>query len=94
MFLDYIVWTGYSSIPEIKELIDNVPANNTGFWDMVQKMNEPYDVIRFQNDMRANELYKFPYRGNLMTVTEDGKLTNYGHILESNGISTNKIEQR
>lgn len=92
VFLDYIVWAGYSSIPEIKELIDNVPANNIGFWDMVSKMNEPYDVIRFQNDMRANELYKFPYRGNLMTATEDGRITNYGHILESNGISSNKAE--
>lgn len=90
VFLDYIVWAGYSSIPEFAALIDNVPANNTEFWNMVAKMNEPYDPVVFQNDMRRNELYKFPYRGNLMTVTKDGVLTNYGYILQKNGVLPEK----
>lgn len=92
VFLDYIIWAGYSTISEIQRLIDSVPVNNTGFWNMVTQMNEPYDAIQFQKYMRANDLYKFPYRGDLRTVTMNGSLTNYGFILKNNDVLTDTLE--
>lgn len=89
IFLDYIIWAGYVCVPAIRSLIDQVPVNNTDFWGMVDKMNEPYEEIQFQKWMNTESLYKFPYRGKLLTYTEDGDITNYGYILQANDVKLN-----
>ncbi len=81
VFFDYILWAGYCGIPEIREQIDRVPANNEQIWLMAKVLNEPYEPAAFQELTGRNDFYKLSYKGRLEETAEE-KQTVYGHILE------------
>ena len=81
--VDYIIWAGYCGVPEIKRLIDAVPANNEQIWSMAKVLNDPYEPAKFDELMSANDFYKLSYKGRLEEKTDE-KLTIYGHILKEN----------
>jgi hypothetical protein len=83
VFFDYVLWAGYCGVPEIKRLIDAVPANNEQIWSMAKALNDSYEPAKFDSLMSGNDFYKLSYKGRLEEKM-DGKLTIYGHILKEN----------
>ena len=81
VFFDYILWAGYCGVPQIRQLIDAVPANNEHIWLMAKALNDPYEPVAFEELMNLNEFYKLSYKGDLQEQTE-GQKTICGHILE------------
>lgn len=83
VFLDYIIWAGYSSI-DIKKLIDNVPANNIHMWLMSSKMNNPCTKEEWQEILKENGFYKLTYKLDWKEYTSDDKITYYGRFMAYN----------
>lgn len=83
VFFDYILWAGYCGVPQIRELIDAVPANNEHIWLMAKGLNDPYEPAAFEELQNKNDFYKLSYKGQLKERIDE-KLTIYGHILTEN----------
>lgn len=81
--VDYVIWAGYCGVPEIKRLIDAVPANNEQIWSMAKALNDSYEPAKFDSLMSGNDFYKLSYKGRLEEEI-DNKTTVYGHILKEN----------
>jgi hypothetical protein len=81
VFFDYILWAGYCGVPEIRRLIDAVPANNEHIWLMAKELNAIYDPAVFDELQDKNDFYKLSYKGDLQEQIQ-GQKTVYGHILE------------
>ena len=84
VFLDYILWTGYSKLPELTALLDAIPANNTHFYEFRWHVNEPYTPEEWQKYMKMCDFQNISYKLVLQEFTPDGTLTNYGHLLREN----------
>lgn len=84
VIVDYVIWAGYTGVPEIKRLIDAVPANNENIWLMARKLNEPYEPAAFEALMKENDFYKLSYKGNLQEEI-GGEMTIYAYLLKGNG---------
>jgi len=75
---DYVLWTGYSELDDLRRLIDSVPPNNTNIWGM--KLNDTYSEEKMEKLMRDNEFYKLTYKKKLKTRDRKGNLTIYGYL--------------
>lgn len=84
VFFDYILWAGYSAVPQIRRQIDAVSANNERIWLLARCLNDPYEPAAFDELLRQNAFFKLSYKGRLEAQL-DGRKTVYGHILEENG---------
>ncbi len=91
LMMDYIFELAYRNIPCVKETIDNMPAENNMLRnELINKMGEPYDEEQFKKYTEGDTvLYKLSWKfGNKAEQTEDGKITNYTHMLSE---CTNKL---
>lgn len=83
LMMDYLIGIAYTHLPEVAEVMDRLPDNNTLRGKLMEAINEPYDEALFsrleQEDTFASKL-SWRY-GNPTAQTADGKLTNYGHLL-------------
>ena len=86
VIVDYIIWTAYCDIPQMKNLIDEVPANNENIWELAKCMNAPYTEEGYGRLLRSNSFYKLSYKANLQTKTQDGRQTIYGKMLQEMGL--------
>ena len=84
LIMDYIFYIAYRCIPEVHVEMDRLPDNNLARGQLMSRINEPYSPDIFDELERGNTfISKLSWRyGNPIPVTEDGKTTNYGHILE------------
>ena len=73
--------TGYSHLPMIKEVIDQVEPNNENMWLMANVLNDPYDDSFYAELMRKNGFYKLSYKGNYVETLHNGNKTIYGFIV-------------
>lgn len=87
VFFDYILWSGYCAVPEIRRQIDAVSPNNEQIWLLAKVLNEPYEPRDFEKLLSQNAFFKLSYKGQLAEKTADGKKTNYAQILEENNLS-------
>lgn len=81
VFLDYIIWTGYQELEDIKSLIDNVPPNNKRMWELSKRMNHEFSDDEWDKLLQMNDFYKLTYKAKWKETTESGHKTFYGHIL-------------
>lgn len=86
VFFDYILWTAYCQIPEIREQIDAVPANNENIWLLLKAIDRPYEQAVYDAIISENAFFKLTYKGRPDVTPGDGRKTIYGHILEENGV--------
>lgn len=81
VWLDYILWAAYTQLADIRETIDNVPANNENIWKLLLNLNGEYSDSTWKKIMADNEFYKTTYKENWMLRTPEGKPTMYAHLL-------------
>ncbi len=82
VLIDYLLWTGYRKIPEIKNIIDTVPDNNEDIFELYQVLNQPYSDELYQKMTARNVMHKLTYKIELMKETKDERQTMYGWLLE------------
>lgn len=88
LLLDYIFELAYETIPCVKRMIDALPDNNLRRNTLINYLCEPYDANQFSEFADGEtKFYKLSWKfGNKAVKTADGKLTNYGHMLQELGI--------
>ena len=82
VLIDYMLWTGFKSVPKIHEVIDKVPDNNEEIFEMYQVLNQPYTPELLDRLTRHNVMHKLTYKMDLLKETPDGQQTLYGYLLE------------
>ncbi len=82
VMIDYLNLIGYNHFDEIKTLIDAVPNNNTGVFNMYQVLNQPYTPELYKSLTENDIIHKLTYKMELQKHTEDGRETLYGHLLK------------
>ena len=80
MLIDYLLWSGYTQVPKIAELIDHVPDNNEDIFELYKVLNEPYEDGLYHKMTARNVMHKLTYKMELTQFTTDGKLTMYGFL--------------
>ncbi len=82
VLIDYLILEGYQHFPQIRELVDGVPNNNTGVFDMYEVLNRPYTSELYTQLTRDNRIHKLTYKMDLQKQTPDGRDTLYGFLLK------------
>ncbi len=82
VLIDYLNLEGYKHFEEIRSLIDAVPNNNVGVFEMYRVLNQPYSQELYDKLTKENRIHKLTYKMDLHKVTEDGQETLYGHLLK------------
>ncbi len=82
VLIDYLNLEGYNHFEEIRTLIDAVPNNNIGVFEMYRVLNKPYTDELYKQLTDNNSIHKLTYKMELKKVTDDGQETLYGHLLK------------
>jgi hypothetical protein len=85
LLYDYTIALGYDNIPFMKNMIDNVPCSYSEKFELDKNMNIEYSEENFSIFL-STPFHKLAWKVKYNTHTKDGKLTNYGHILECNNL--------
>lgn len=82
---DYFISIAYDTFPEVKEMIDSVPKNNPRVHEMYHRLNlnNEYNINLFEEVINDTSFHKLNWKENFMEYTDDGKLTNYGFIINN-----------
>ena len=80
VLIDYLLWTGFRSVPAIRETIDKVPDNNEDIFEMYQVLNQPYTPELLERLTRRNVMHKLTYKMDLRRRTPEGEQTLYGYL--------------
>lgn len=83
LLMDYIFDIAYRNIPAVKKEMDLLENNNLLRGRLMSEINEPYNEELFEA-LKSGETFlsKLSWRyGNPVEKTKDGKITNYGYIL-------------
>lgn len=84
LLFDYVIGIAYDNFAEIRKVFDSVEDNNSARGLLMEKINEEYSEKLFR-DLSEKETFlsKLSWRyGNPRVLTADGKISNYGHLLE------------
>lgn len=82
VLIDYMLLTGFQSVPAIHKVIDSVPDNNEDIFEMYQALNQPYSEELYQRLTERNVMHKLTYKMDLRKQTEDGQMTMYGYLVK------------
>lgn len=82
VLIDYMLLTGFQSVPAIHKVIDSVPDNNEDIFEMYQVLNQPYSEELYQRLTERNVMHKLTYKMDLRKQTEDGQMTMYGYLVK------------
>jgi hypothetical protein len=82
---DYFISLCYESIPDMRVMIDSVPQNNPRIHDIQHqlKLNYEYNKTLFDEVCSDTFFHKLSWKEDFKEYTENGKLTNYGHIINN-----------
>lgn len=83
LMMDYIFELAYRNIPCVREMIDTLPDNNLMRNVLIHELGNPYDEKNFAKFTEGDTfMYKLSWKfGNKEEVLPDGRLTNYGYML-------------
>ena len=85
LMTDCIIGIAYDEIPFFKKMIDSVPINNTHCFDFLTEFrNETYNEEKQIEMNRDTFLYQLSYKFSWNQKTSDGKLSNYGGLVDNN----------
>jgi len=79
---DYTIALGYEYIPVFKELVDSVPCSIAEKFVMEKNLNREFSKKEFAQYYKT-PFHKLTWKSKFATHTKKGKLTIYGHLLES-----------
>lgn len=77
--IDVIIATCYDNVDYVRDMIDDVPINNTSVFELNKILNEPYNKEQFDRLLRRNWLHKLSYKTKLNEKIEE-QVTFYGTI--------------
>lgn len=83
LLMDYVFGIAYEHFADVKDTIDALPDNNTRRGQLMSAINEPYSPELFES-LASQDTFasKLSWRyGNPQPYTKDGKLSNYGYLL-------------
>jgi hypothetical protein len=82
---DYFISLCYDTIPNIRVMIDSVPKNNQRIHDIQHqlKLNYEYNKTLFDEICSDTFFHKLNWKNDLKEYTKNGKLTNYGYIINN-----------
>ena len=84
-YVDYFTAIGYDTFPEIRVMVDSVPANNPKVHELYHRLNLSYEY----NETLFNELclnthfHKLNWKEEHSEYTHTGKLSLYGYIINN-----------
>lgn len=84
LVLDYIFELAYRNIPCVKAMVDANPDNNPLRNELIAHLSDAYDAEKFKRYTQGDTMfYKLSWKfGAKDTLTADGRVTNYGHMLD------------
>lgn len=80
VLIDYLLWSGFKTVPAIHDTIDAVPDNNEDIFEMYQVLNQPYSPELLERLTKRNVMHKLTYKMDLAKVTPSGEKTLYGYL--------------
>jgi hypothetical protein len=82
VLIDYLLWSGFKSVPAIHDTIDAVPDNNEDIFELYRVLNQPYSPELLARLTKRNVMHKLTYKMDLHKETATGELTLYGYLWE------------
>lgn len=82
VLIDYLLLSGFRHVPQIAEIINQVPDNNEDIFEMYQVLNQPYSEELYKRVTKRNVMHKLTYKMDLYKETEDGQMTLYGYLMK------------
>ena len=82
LLFDYTIALGYDNIPVIKKLIDGVPCSSVEKFELEKNLNEEYSGEQFEQ-YSLMAFHKLTWKKTFNIQTKNGKLTIYGHIMNT-----------
>lgn len=84
VWMDYIFNLLYNNIPSIKQMVDQVPANNPDIWIMQTKIARPFSEKEYSAlfEDKSRFMYKFSYKDSMAVPYRDekGNITLMGRL--------------
>lgn len=82
LFFDYIIYTVYNMLPEVRKQFDSIPDNNIRRDDLQAAMNAALPAEQFKKIIKVDtSLYKLSWREKYSLKTFDGKQSIYHYFL-------------
>lgn len=82
LMTDCIIGIAYDEIPSLRNMINEVPVNNTHCFDYLSAFrNEIYDEARLKEMNKDTFVYQLSYKFSWNKTTTSGKLSNYGGLI-------------
>lgn len=81
LLIDCFTALGYENIEFIKKEIDEVPINNTDFFELEKKLSLPYEKEKMNINNTNTYVFKTTYKKQFMKL-KNGKSTIYNEILK------------
>jgi hypothetical protein len=83
--VDYFISIAYDALPEIRIMIDSVPENNPKVHEIHHRLNPNYEYnkVLFDNICTNTFFHKLNWKDEYTLYTKNGKLTNYGYIINN-----------
>ncbi len=82
VLIDYLIMVGYRHFLRIRELVDQVPNNNVGVFEMYKVLNQEYTPELYRELTKDNWIHKLTYKMELNKVTAEGRDTLYGFLMK------------
>lgn len=82
LLIDCIIALGYENISTIFDMIENVPINNRKVFELSDILSSPFDKEISESLNKNTKIYKLTYKKHF-SDTSNGKLSFYGHIMNS-----------
>ena len=80
---DYIIWTGFCQVKEIRQEIESIPVNNINIRTLNEKLNFAFSPELMEAILRKNDVHLINRHKEYSVYTEDGHMTIYGYLLRN-----------
>ena len=82
---DYFISIAYDVISDVRVMIDSVPPNNPRIHEIQHRlyMNYEYNKTLFDDMCKDTFFHKLTWKDTFKEYTANGKLTNYGYIINN-----------
>jgi hypothetical protein len=83
--IDYFISLAYDYLPEVRVMIDSVPRNNPKVHEIQHRLNLNYEYnnVLFEEILSDTVFHKLSWKEIFKEYTVNGKLTNYGYIMNN-----------
>jgi len=82
--VDYFIAIAYDTLSDIRIMIDSVPGNNPKVHEFHHRLNPNFEFNKtlFDDLCSTTYFHKLNWKEEFKLHTSNGKLTNYGYIIE------------